>query len=225
MSHWSRILIILGVIIACVNMSLAWVIMFRPPEIVPSGQIERTLPAESKQQPAADDFVSMIELIARMSAPGSARTYHVTVLVLAFSFALLAIGFSLFVMGVEGALHVSGSSTEIGSVAVKMTSPGLACILTAAAIIGLTLFFGSDFETAEKARARGVEAEAKAKETLLRAEAAAKETLLRAEADAKRDEGYAKGREADAKIRLMEAEARIKEEEALRLQTSRPILQ
>lgn len=46
-----------------------------------------------------------------------------TIFLLGFCFALIAIGFSLFVMGIEGMADMTGSARELGSVSLKVTSP------------------------------------------------------------------------------------------------------
>ena len=130
-SRWSRMLVATGVAIACVNMSLAWTMMFQRPCENISTRIEK--PTEEAKRPAvaarrpplSDDANMIMERMFRTLEQNSARSHSVTILVLAFSFALLAIGFSLFVMGVEGALHFGVSADDLGSLAIKMASPGL----------------------------------------------------------------------------------------------------
>jgi hypothetical protein len=214
---WPRMLTVLGVGIALLNMGLAWLVIFQAPRAalggdaggrVPGAALFRA-PGSSRQGPATPDETgnAMMEMIGesiRSDTFRAAREHHETVVILAFSFALLAIGFALFVMGVEGTIKIVGQRQDLGKIAVWMASPGLLCVVAAASIIGAKVFF-ANFDTPGRATARGIEAEARAKEV-----------LIRAEADARQQDAWNREREADARIRIMEAEAAIKEQEALR---------
>src|SRR5262245_38891355 len=226
---WPRALTVLGVAIALLNMGLAWLVIFQAPKIavggnaggrVPGAALFRAAGGSTTQKAATPEESSnaVMEVISesiRSDTFRAAREHHETVMILAFSFALLAIGFALFVMGVEGALKIVGERPDIGKIAIWLASPGLLCVVAAAAIIGGKLFF-ANFDTPGRATARGIEAEARAKEALIRAEADAKTQ----ETFAKQQEAWAREREAereaDARIRIMEAEAALKQEQALR---------
>jgi len=96
------------------------------------------------------------------------------IFLLGFCFALIAIGFSLFVMGIEGVADVGGSAKEIGALSLKVSSPGLFCILLAAILVALGINGGWNAPgspTATETKADVVRAEGQAQEGVARAEA------------------------------------------------------
>lgn len=206
-TRWSRGLVITGIVIAVLNMSLAWVMLFFGQPFLRTEQLEQfartqlSAPlsatdagASSPPDSAASDQIAGLEPSERwlhkmleMFQQESEIQARQTTLLLAFCFALVAIGFSLFVMGIEGALAFRGDAREFGSVALKVSSPGLFCIFLAALLIALSL--GNRFDEVStqlpESKVDIIQAESLGKEQVIRAEADAKEQVLRAEAEAR----------------------------------------
>jgi hypothetical protein len=157
----SGFLVVTGIAIAVVNMALAWTIMFTrplgPPITAPVAQTS----VGAKSDGAADVIGPMI----RAAEAQQVGEQNILILCVAFAFAVLSIGFSLFVMGIEGALSVQGEVADFGRLVVRTASPGVLCIVLALAVI-LTLLvltqvrFG---DTQEAAKAELIRAEAQAK--------------------------------------------------------------
>jgi hypothetical protein len=63
----------------------------------------------------------------------------IQVVAMACAFGLLAIGFALFVMGIESAFDMNIQSQALGKVVISATAPGLACFVLVALIIGITI--------------------------------------------------------------------------------------
>ena len=222
MSAWAKLLTLLGVAIALLNMGLAWSLMFQGPSVaIVDDAGRRRSDAASGSGVARDSTRSATPEVSgtvvmemrreslKNATFDAARQHHEAILILAFSFALLAIGFSLFVMGVEGALDIAAQGEASLRVAGRMTSPGLACLLAAALLIGFKLFL-ADFDTPGRARARAIEAEGLAKQEADPCGSGRQATGILGARSRGRGEAPA-----------MEAEANIKEQEAL-LRRSRP---
>jgi len=165
----SGALVVTGIAIAVINMALAWVMMFTRPTGIPSTNISAQISSVEKKATTSD---SSMEFLTQMLTP-LVRSYelkgvgeqNVLVLAIAFSFALLSVGFSLFVMGIEGALSLRGEVADMGKLVLRTASPGVLCILFSTAILATLLVltqvkFG---DTQEAAKAELIRAEAQAK--------------------------------------------------------------
>ena len=140
-TSWTQWMVIAGIVIACANMGLGWKIMA---ESRPSRLTKTTSDAATHAAPvsAAEALPLAVRLHeANVDAVWRAATYQhaVTTVGLAFSFGLLAVGFALFVMGIESAFSVKGEYQELGTLALKATSPGVLCFILAALLIAITL--------------------------------------------------------------------------------------
>jgi hypothetical protein len=200
-TRWSRGLIVTGIVIAVLNMALAWVMLFLGPSAQSATRGAAARPAADVAASSAADASSvtmtrMFEVYQSMSQSEERQT----TLLLGFCFALMSIGFSLFVMGIEGAADFKGDAKEFGSLAVKVSSPGILCIFFSALLIALGiggLSRPAPIQPAES-KAEAVRAEFEGKEQVVRAEADAREAQVRAE--------------TDAKERLIDAETRAKKD-------------
>lgn len=70
-----------------------------------------------------------------------------SVVAMAAAFALMAIGFALFVMGAEGAFQVEGGVSSKGNIILKATAPGLLCFLLSAVVLVMSLSDRVDVRT------------------------------------------------------------------------------
>jgi hypothetical protein len=141
-----------------------------------------------------------------------------TIFLLGFCFALIAIGFSLFVMGIEGIADMTGSARELGSVSLKVTSPGIFCILLASFLVALSINGGWSAPSVTETKADVVRAEAQGKESIAKAEGDAKEQVIRAEAEVRERVIEAETR---AKKELIEAEVEAKTRVPVNIQSLR----
>ncbi len=62
------------------------------------------------------------------------------VVAMAGAFAMMAIGFALFVMGAEGAFQLEGSAPTGGNLVLKSTTPGVLCFALATLILMVALY-------------------------------------------------------------------------------------
>ena len=217
--RWSQGLIVTGIVIALLNMALAWTMMFFGPtphrEAVAASQV--TTQVESAVPVSSYDgntyLVKMWDVFERESQAQERRS----TLLLGFCFALIAIGFSLFVMGIEGAIAARAEAADFGMLAIKVGSPGIFCILLAAVLVGLSLVGPAMSPQAAppETKADTVRAESEGKEQILRTEAEARSEVIRTEAEVKERLLDADTR---AKKELLEAEVAAKE----RLQRLQP---
>lgn len=67
-------------------------------------------------------------------------TQTLCVVAMAGSFAMMAIGFALFVMGAEGAFQLEGSAPTGGNLVLKSTTPGVLCFTLAAIVLVFSLY-------------------------------------------------------------------------------------
>jgi len=177
-------LVVTGIVIAVANMVLAWTIMFTHPTVPSQSQA----PGPAKQETAAGQADSSMQQVYQIFQPVFRQAelkqiseQNVLRLGIAFSFALLSVGFSLFVMGIEGALSVSGEVPDLAKLVIRTASPGVLCIVLATAVITTLLVltqvtFGDTKEAAQAELVRA-EAEAKTQQTLAEESARLKRAL------------------------------------------------
>lgn len=226
---WARGLTVTGIVIAILNMAFAWIMMFsNAGTAAPAVGANRAAASEAVQKAAppaldkerqrsweggtsrqrAQEQAKQKELYSHVFSflqDTSASAERRTTLLLGFCFALISIGFSLFVMGIQGAIGMRGQAGDFGSLIVKTGSPGLFCILLASLLVALSLI--ADSGTAAGAnpgptKVDVLQAEADTKEQLILAETAARERVMEAESLAKERQILA---ETNAKIELLAA--------------------
>jgi hypothetical protein len=218
-------------------MVLAWILMFLGPspqsyshavramqsQASPDAAAAVSVPAPGRQARAdAASGLPRNDETANSSGAFASKLFEIyqgvaqsqerqTTLLLGFCFALISIGFSLFVMGIEGASAANANARDFGSLAIKVSSPGLFCILLASILIALNLvdWTGASGAHPVESKADAIRAEWDGKEQVLRAEADTKERIIQADSMAK--ESYART-ETDNKVQIIEAEARAKKE-------------
>lgn len=165
----------------------------------------RPPPSQSSETVASDELdtdtlARMVVEILAAKRDADMQERSVTIVALSCAFALLAIGFSLFVMGAEGAVMVGRESADFGRLMIMTTSPGLICILAAAFLIGVTVMGNAeaplDADTASRVALREAETdatvrEAEAKAQVVEAQANASMDLINAETEAVRQKAEA----------------------------------
>ncbi|HRH88058.1 MAG TPA: hypothetical protein PLO41_14505 [Rubrivivax sp.] len=216
----SQALVVTGIVIAVANMVLAWVMMFtRPTDVTDAIADPRAAAVEGKAaqlDPSMAATMAWLGPSLRSDQRRELVNTNILTLTVAFSFALMAIGFSLFVMGIEGALSFHTELDQVGRLVLKTASPGILCIvLSTLTLIVLLWFTQTTFgDTAEAAKAETI-----------RAEAEARVRLLQAEADVKEKEGEANAaraqRELEAQTTRFEQQLEL---ERARAQPSAPAL-
>jgi len=226
-TRWSKGLTITGIVIAVLNMMLAWTIMFSGPTRhhqigSRSSESSQSMRDRSTVDPSTKEKQLKESIMPPEIKPENLGYYQglladlfeglryfseveerSTTLILGFCFALISIGFSLFVMGIEGAISLKGDTKDFGSLLIKTSSPGLFCILLASILVCVSLVGSSENNEVAKVRA-----DARAKQDILQAEARTKQDVLQAEVRAKQDVLQA---EARAKQDVLQAEAFSKE--------------
>ena len=70
-----------------------------------------------------------------------------SVVAMAGSFAMMSIGFALFVMGAEGAFQLEGSAPTGGNLVLKSTAPGVICFALATLVLLFALYKQIDLTT------------------------------------------------------------------------------
>ena len=223
-SRWSKSLIVTGITIAVLNMVLAWTLMFLGPSPQSYSHAAKAMQSQAAAEAStvpghptrgnAAAGIARNDETADWSGSFPARLFEMyqgmaqseerqATLLLGFCFALISIGFSLFVMGIEGASAFRGSAAEFGSLAIKVSSPGLFCILLASLLIALNLVKWTGASDAQpfESKADAIRAESDGKEQVLRAEAEVKERIIQAETQARKNVIEA---ETLAKERLLE---------------------
>jgi hypothetical protein len=141
-------LVIAGLAIFLINIGLAWWVTFssnaiigRPLLALHDGQPSAIAEA-LKQAPLAHP--NAMFLLHRVV---EAELYHrliankqmLLTVGMAMSFGMMAVGFALFVLGVQSAYSISGSAGPSTQAAITAASPGLLCFLLAAAIAIIAL--------------------------------------------------------------------------------------
>jgi hypothetical protein len=134
-------LVLCGVAIAVLNMTIAWFVIVSSNRFVMTGLVTNdsvsvTSRALSMITDAKPNQLMIINQLIEADINHRLITNKQAIVIvsMAASFSLVAIGFALFVMGVEAAYTISGNNPT-GSIVIQASSPGLACFLFAAVII------------------------------------------------------------------------------------------
>jgi len=138
-------LVILGVLICLINMGLAWRLIESSNHFVMTGLVadkNTSATNEALKQAATADANKLLFLNKvienDVNHRNIANKQTAVIVAMAASFSLIAIGFALFVMGVEAAYTISGKNAT-ASLVVGASSPGLLCFLLAAVVIGVAI--------------------------------------------------------------------------------------
>jgi hypothetical protein len=140
----SIVLVIIGVIICLLNMGAAWTIIWSSDKSVMQGLVSKEDSATKKALDLAGDssgekLIFLDRIVQNdLNHRNIANKQIAVIVAMAASFSLIAIGFALFVMGVEAAYTISGKSLT-GSLVIGATSLGLVCFLLAAIVIGIAI--------------------------------------------------------------------------------------
>jgi hypothetical protein len=138
-------LVLVGVLISLANMYVAWSVIASSNSFVMTGLVSKggltatsqALEMVSNSSPEKIGFLDRI-VQADVNHRLIANKQTIVIVALASSFSLMAIGFALFVMGIEAAYSIEGKNPT-GSLVISASSPGLVCFLLAALVICFSL--------------------------------------------------------------------------------------
>ena len=158
-SRWVRTLVMTGIVIFIANFAIAWVFAFWSQYYVTHPLVERPLVKPGRDVPEAKGregyLFGATELAMEMIDGANPNTcvflnramesevhlkyisnmQAIMIVGMACGFGLIAVGFSLFVMGIQGAYEFRAGTGDDGTVILKATSPGHLCFLLAAVLI------------------------------------------------------------------------------------------
>jgi hypothetical protein len=145
--------VVLAVIVFLANMLVAWWLTYASGQVVGRSLLHeegsaaaRVLDASPKASANTHVLLNRI-LDAELQLRTVQNRQTITIVAMSVAFALLAIGFALFVMGAEGAFKVEGQVADRGNLVVKATAPGLLCFLVAAFVVAMALAGRTDMAT------------------------------------------------------------------------------
>lgn len=189
-----RALIYVGLVIAAFNMVMVWV--FIAASMLSARSHEAALNEISEEIYRAHLFGSEIEVpkvLVDSFLRSSAWDSQWQLIIVAFSFSLIGIGFALLVMGIRGTLSISTDQAPGKLLMLSASSPGLICLLLAMIPLCLYIYLQD----------KPIDPVAEGQAEVLRAKAELIEAQARAESEIK-----------FAELQIIEAEA-----ERARIQT------
>lgn len=145
----STISVCLAIVVFMLNMAGVWHVVIETNTMVGRTLVEgEKVTATSlalKAMPDADGnghtFINHL-LSAELQLRTVQNQQMIAVIALAASFAMMAIGFALFIMGAEGAFKIAAKAPDGSNVVLKSTAPGLLCFLFATLLVWATLSSG-----------------------------------------------------------------------------------
>ncbi len=200
-------LIYWGVGIAVLNMIMVWVFIAFSMFSTEANQLEKTLQGSADNMYRGKLFGTEIDLpreVVDYAMRSSTWDTQWELLIIAFSFSLIGIGFSLLVMGIRGTLSVSSEANQGRAVMLSASSPGLLCLFIS--ILPLCLYIYLQDKPVDPV-AEGQAEILRAKADLLQAQATADSELKYAEQLKIEAEANAKEVEAEANAELIRAKA------------------
>lgn len=151
----SGVSLLLATLVFLANMVGAWWIMQDSGKVIARALVGEEATAVSEALAAAPDTsangqVLLNRILDTELMLRTAQNQH-TIIVVAMSaaFALVAVGFALFVMGAEGAFKLQGAVGDHGNMVIKSTAPGLLCFVLAALVICFALRTKMELRTSE----------------------------------------------------------------------------
>jgi hypothetical protein len=131
------VILVLGWAVACANLMAAWYMADHVLTGLPIGQPEMLLVDSIAGKAAAADRAMMTayvlnELVLTKFGIGK---YQLMIVVFAAAFALISVGFSLFVIGADGAFRIAGTQPGGTKLVISGTAPGILCFLLAAGLV------------------------------------------------------------------------------------------
>lgn len=142
----------LAVIVFLANMVAAWWITGESSKVISRPLIQDTSTAVSlaidhSAGASANNHVLLNRVLDTELMLRAAQNRHtITVVSLSVAFALVAIGFALFVMGAEGAFRLEGQVRGESNLMVKATAPGLLCFVLATVVVIFALLSRTELE-------------------------------------------------------------------------------
>jgi hypothetical protein len=132
-----------GIVIFALNMIAGWSIAFFSWAFVaqPLGADRSSVTREAMHgiangvDPNVATFMTRI-VESEVHLKAVANKQSLVMVAMAGGFGLFALGFSLFIMGLRGAIELSGGKPDVGPIVLRSTSPGLVCFVLGAVLIG-----------------------------------------------------------------------------------------
>lgn len=145
---WSRWIFAAGVLIFFANMAVCWSVAWTASSSIEENLLKQLTDGADKastieraHSASANEAIflnRLLEAATHIKAVSNKQT--MVVVAMAGGFSLMAIGFALFVMGIESAYSIKASGPELGSLVIRSSAPGLVAFILAATILcfGLT---------------------------------------------------------------------------------------
>ncbi|WP_437310271.1 hypothetical protein [Sorangium sp. So ce388] len=141
----SRISVYLAIAIFLLNMACAWWVasasnrLISQP-LVTGGTTAVARAIEAAPSANANTHVFLNRLLeAEIQLRVVQNRQTISIVAMGAGFALVAIGFALFVMGADGAFTMKGNVGDRGNLVIKATAPGLLCFVLAAIVVYASL--------------------------------------------------------------------------------------
>ncbi len=147
--------LVLAILVFVANMGAAWWITSESTDVISQPLITEQATVASRvldsaQYATANSHILLNRMLDSELMLRSAQNRHtITVVSLSVAFALLAIGFALFVMGAEGAFEFTGEVEDKGNLLIKATAPGLLCFVLAMIIVVFALMSKTELKVSE----------------------------------------------------------------------------
>lgn len=132
-----------ALVVFLLNMGGAWFIAVRAVDTVSAPLVGAEITATSRAldgvaagTTTANGFTLLNRVVdADLQIRAVQNRQALAIVGMAAAFAMMAVGFALFVMGADGAFELAANSTAAGDVVLKSTAPGILCFLLATVML------------------------------------------------------------------------------------------
>lgn len=146
LSTVGRPAVYLAIAVFLANMLCAWLLALRGAESIAHPLVGDRPTATSRAldeapKASANGFTLLNRVLdAELQVRAVQNRQTLSIVAMAAAFAMMALGFALFVMGAEGAFQFSGTTPGTGTLVLKASAPGIFCFFLATAILIAALF-------------------------------------------------------------------------------------
>jgi hypothetical protein len=157
LSEKSKLWIIgIGALVAVGNLTLAWIFAFntekalalREDDMKPYQVWMKDMGGEKLSEEVRHDVAARAMHIVALTKMTSNKN-ALTLACFGAAFALSALGFSLFIIGADGAFKVAATSPDKSSLAIAGTAPGLMCFVIAGALVAIGIVHRNEISMPE----------------------------------------------------------------------------
>jgi hypothetical protein len=150
----STLSLILAVVLFAGNIAAAWFVAAQANALIGRTLLEKNSYIDQalqrgSQLSANDHLLMNRRLDAELLLRSIQNRHIITVVGMGAAFALVAVGFALFVMGAEGAFTLQGAIQDRGNLVIKSTAPGVLCFFLAAIIVCFVVAAKTDMRPVE----------------------------------------------------------------------------